>query len=56
MNDHVKTGIDLAAAGTTIAVIAKWLPYVAALFTIVWTGIRIYESRTVQGLIARWNR
>jgi len=28
--------------------VLQWLPEVAAIFTIVWTGIRIYETKTVQ--------
>jgi hypothetical protein len=31
--------------------LAAWLPPVASLFTIVWLGLRIYESDTVQKLI-----
>jgi hypothetical protein len=33
--------------------LAAWLPPVASLFTIVWLGLRIYESDTVQGLLGR---
>jgi len=29
------------------------LPAIAAIFTIVWTAIRIYETKTVQGWIGR---
>jgi hypothetical protein len=29
------------------------LPSIAALFTIVWTGIRIYETDTVQRLLGK---
>jgi hypothetical protein len=32
------------------------LPAIAALFTIIWTGIRIYETKTVQGWINRAKR
>ncbi len=42
---------DAAAVGTVIGTIAGWLPAIAALFTIIWTGIRIYESETVQRLL-----
>jgi hypothetical protein len=31
------------------------LPAVAALFTIIWTGIRIYETATVQKMIGKKN-
>lgn len=39
----LKETLDIAAAGITFAVVAQWLPAIAALFTIAWTGIRIYE-------------
>jgi hypothetical protein len=42
--------------GTAVATVAGWLPAVAAIFTIVWTGIRIYESRTVQHIVMRLRR
>lgn len=45
---------DVLSVGTVLATIAGWLPAVAALVTIVWTGIRIYETRTVQNLLKRW--
>lgn len=35
---------------TVVGTLAGILPSVAALFTIVWTAIRIYETETVQ----RW--
>lgn len=45
--------IDAMSIGTVIGTIAGYLPAVAALFTILWTGIRIYETRTVQSLLAK---
>lgn len=45
--------IDAMSIGTVIGTIAGYLPAVAALFTILWTGIRIYETRTVQALFAK---
>lgn len=47
---QVKTSIDGAAIGTWVAAMAGWLPAVAALVSIIWGCIRIYETRTVQ----RW--
>ena len=32
------------------------LPSVAALFTILWTGIRIYETDTIQSIIKKFRR
>lgn len=34
---------DFAAGTIAIGTLAQWLPSIAALFTIIWTGIRIYE-------------
>jgi hypothetical protein len=56
MNEETKHLVDVASIGTVIATIAGWLPAIAALFTIVWTAIRIYESATVQGLIKRFKQ
>ena len=51
--ESIKTAGDVAAAGLTIGVIAAFLPPMAALFTIIWTGIRIYETETVQKLVRK---
>jgi hypothetical protein len=58
MNDHhdidfLKGVLDGLSILTVIGALTKVLPAVAALFTIIWTGIRIYESNTVQSLIKR---
>ena len=45
--------VDSLSIGVMIGTIAQYLPAVAALFTIVWTGIRIYETKTVQRWITR---
>lgn len=49
----IKTGGDVIAAGLTVGVLAAILPPIAALLTIVWTGIRIWETKTVGRLIGR---
>lgn len=45
--------IDIASVGTVIGTMTNHLPSLAALFTLVWTGIRIYETTTVQRLLGR---
>jgi len=45
--------IDIAAASTGVLSLAAWLPPTASLFTIVWLGIRILETETVQGLLGK---
>lgn len=49
--EDTKEVLDVAAAGTGILALASWLPPTASLFTIVWLGLRIYESDTVQKLL-----
>ena len=57
MNENVghaaKTAGDVAAVSITVGTIVSWLPAVAAAFTIIWTAIRIYETKTVQEFIRR---
>jgi len=38
---------------TVIGTLAEFLPPLAALFTIIWTAIRIYETKTIQGLFKK---
>ena len=50
----VKTVGDAVSVFTVVGTLIQMLPSVAALITIVWTGIRIYETDTVKDLIKRW--
>jgi hypothetical protein len=54
-NDHeaVKYLVDAASIFTVIGTITSMFPAVAALFTIIWTSIRIYETDTVQRLLGK---
>ena len=49
-HDTVKHVADAVSVVTVLGTLMQWLPSVAALFTIIWTTIRIYETKTVQ----RW--
>jgi hypothetical protein len=51
--DTAKTVTDVAAVATTVGTLAQVLPSIAALFTIIWTGFRIYETETVQGWLGK---
>jgi len=55
MTEESKQAVDVVAASTGIMSMAAWLPPLASLFTIVWLGIRIYETDTVQNLI-NWKK
>jgi hypothetical protein len=53
INDHTKHIIDWASIATVLGTMMNFLPAIAALFSIVWTAIRIYETKTVQGWVKR---
>ena len=47
---HVVDGLSLV---TVLGTLVDMLPSIAALFTIVWTAIRIYETDTIQKLLGK---
>ena len=51
MAETTKEMLDVAAASTAVLSMASWLPPTASILTIVWLGIRIYESDTVQSIV-----
>jgi hypothetical protein len=54
MSEHVKHWLDGLSVAAAVASLAAWLPPVAALLSIIWTVIRIFETSTVQGWIGKW--
>ena len=52
-HDTAKAIADGAAVVTTVGVLAAWLPPIASLFTIVYLGLRIWESDTVREMTNR---
>lgn len=53
VDDQTKNLMDTASLVTMVGTLAGILPAIAAIFTIVWTSIRIYESNTVQKYLKR---
>jgi hypothetical protein len=57
MKDHLNEGtkhvLDGLSLITVLGTLMSWLPAVAALLSIVWTLLRIYESATVQKLVGK---
>jgi hypothetical protein len=47
-DETLKHIADAASVLTVIGTLTNVLPHAAALFTIIWTSIRIYETDTVQ--------
>jgi FtsH-binding integral membrane protein len=57
MADHetAKAITDAASVVTVVGTLADILPSIAAIFTIIWTGFRIYETQTVQNWLGKKN-
>jgi hypothetical protein len=57
MKDHLNEGtkhvLDGLSLLTVLGTLIDWLPAVAALLSIIWTLLRIYESKTVQKLLKK---
>jgi hypothetical protein len=53
MSHTAKTVGDAVSIMTVIGTISQVLPAIAALVTIIWTGIRILETRTVRKLLGK---
>ena len=53
IDEHTKHLIDGVSVATVMGTLMSWLPAIAALFTIIWTAIRIYETKTIQGWLKR---
>ena len=53
LTDATKHLIDTASIATAVGTMMQLLPAIAALFNIIWTTIRIYETKTVQKLLGK---
>jgi hypothetical protein len=48
--ENAKVIGDAMSVAAVVGTLAGWLPAIAAALSIIWTAIRIYETKTVQ----RW--
>lgn len=53
LQESTKHVLDGASVVTAVGTLMQILPSIAAVFTIVWTAIRIYETKTVQKLLGK---
>ena len=51
--EGTKQVVDAVSVFTVVGTFGELLPPMAALFTLVWTVIRIYETKTVQRMLGR---
>jgi hypothetical protein len=56
VNEHTKSVIDWTSIGIAFGSLLQILPSIAAALSIVWTVIRIYETKTVQSWIKKWRK
>ena len=55
LDEGVKHVVDALSLVTVLGTLINMLPSIAAVFTIIWTAIRIYETNTVQGWLGKKN-
>jgi hypothetical protein len=53
ISEPAKHVVDALSILTVLGTLVDFLPAIAALLSIVWSGIRIYESKTFQGWIGK---
>ena len=53
LSEHTKTAVDALSVVTVLGALVDALPAIAALFTIIWTALRIWETDTVRGWTGR---
>jgi len=52
-HEVTKQVVDVLSVATVVGALVDFLPAIAALFTILWTGLRIWETDTVRGWTGR---
>lgn len=54
VDEHLKQTLDLVSITTVFGTLMGILPSIAALLSIVWSVVRLYETDTVQKLIRKY--
>jgi hypothetical protein len=53
LSEGTKHAVDALSVVTVVGTLVEFLPAIAAVFTIVWTAIRIWETDTVKSWTGR---
>lgn len=53
VDEHLKQTLDLVSITTVFGTLMGILPSVAAILSIIWSIVRLYETNTVQKIIAK---
>jgi hypothetical protein len=56
INEHTKHVIDWTSIGIAFGSFVQILPSIAAALSIIWSIIRIYETKTVQNWLKKGNK
>lgn len=46
--------VDASALGVTLGAVIGYLPSATAILSFVWVCLRIWETKTVQDMVAKW--
>jgi hypothetical protein len=53
ISENTKHAADALSIMTVVATLAEWLPAIAALASLIWSVIRIWETKTVQSWVQK---
>ena len=53
LSNSTKYVVDAVSMFTVLGTLVDFLPAAAAAFTIIWTGIRIWETDTVKNIVKK---
>lgn len=53
ISEPIKEVLDWTSFGSIVAAFFAWIPHISALLGMIWLGLRIWETDTVQKLFGR---
>lgn len=56
MSEHIKIGVDIGSITLVGATLVDMLPAIAAVFSILWSILRIIETKFVKNLRNKWRK
>ena len=54
MSEHIKIGVDIGSIALVGATLVDMLPAIAAVFSILWSVLRIMETKFAKNLRSKW--
>ena len=56
MSEHIKIGVDVGSVALVGATLVDMLPAIAAVFSILWSVLRIMETKFAKNLRKKWRK